>query len=126
MVARGAPVALFGASLVAFLVINLVAYLFVGAFALACPLFMPVRVFQVLFTGYWIWGNYMSPQAIPTLSDTLLTVSGRWVARGFFGLAWYDQTLATPLEAAANLVLLGLGAAVALVALDRILARQSG
>ena len=125
MVAQGAPVTLFGASLAAFAAINLVAYLFVGAFALACPLVMPVRVFQVLVTGYWIWGNFLSPQVMPTLSETLLTASGRWVAGGLFGMPWYDNTQATPLEAIVNLALIGLAATAALLALGHILERQS-
>ncbi len=121
--AVGAPVELIGASLLAFLGINVPAYLFVGAFALACPAIMPVRAFQVLFTGYWIWGNFITPKVMPTLSHTLLTPSGRYVRDAFFGGAATPMgEVRAPIEAVANLVVLAACAAVALLALDRYLA----
>jgi hypothetical protein len=59
---------------------------FVGAFSLACPLVMPVPVYQFLFIGYWFWGNLLNPGfGIPTLSETVLTPLGHYRAFGFFG-----------------------------------------
>ncbi len=81
----GAPVQFIGTLLVAFGAIGVPAHAFVIAFSLACPLVIPVRVYQVLFTGYWFWGNYLNPGAFPTISDTLLVPSGKYVLYGFFG-----------------------------------------
>lgn len=124
-VAAGASPKLLGASLLAFLGINVPAYLFVGAFALACPAVMPVRVFQVLYTGYWIWGNYISPQVMPTLSETLLAPSGRYVRGAFFAAPDMSMGEAhTVAEAILNLGLLAGLAGLALLALERYLAWQ--
>jgi ABC-2 type transport system permease protein len=81
----GAPLVTIGMSIVTFLVINLPAYAFITAFSLACPLVIPTRVYQVLFTGYWFWGNFLYPGMFPTLSGTLLQASGRIPAEGWFG-----------------------------------------
>jgi hypothetical protein len=82
---QGAPVHILGIMLVAFLTMGLPAYAFVVAFSLACPLIMPVRVYQVLFVGYWFWGNYLNPGAFPTISETLLVPSGKYVLEGLLG-----------------------------------------
>jgi hypothetical protein len=46
--------------------------LFVAAFALAVPLIMPAPLFRVLFVGYWLWGNVVGADIMPTLSGTLI------------------------------------------------------
>jgi hypothetical protein len=46
--------------------------LFVAAFALAVPLVMPAPLFRVLFVGYWLWGNVVAPDMMPTLARTLI------------------------------------------------------
>lgn len=84
-VIRGVPVLFIAIMLVAFLAMGVPAFAFVVAFSLACPLFIPVRVYQVLFVGYWFWGNYLSPDVFPTISDTLLVPSGKYVLHGLFG-----------------------------------------
>jgi ABC-2 type transport system permease protein len=126
LVLTGAPPALLGAQVVAFLTINVLTYLFVGAFSLACPLFLPLRVYQVMFTGYWFWGNFLNPRVFPTLAGTLLTPSGVYVASGLFAgddrLPWWDAY--TPEQGLANVALLLACAAAALLALDRYLALQ--
>jgi len=81
----GAPLYFIGIMLVAFLSMGVPAYAFVVAFSLACPLIMPLRVYQVLFTGYWFWGNYLQPGAFLTISGTLLVPSGKYVMEGFLG-----------------------------------------
>lgn len=116
-----------GALLAAFLAINVPAYLFVGAFSLACPAVLPVRVYQVLFTGYWFWGNFINPKALPTLNGTLLTPKGGFVASAFFHLGREMFVGAhTAVEAVLNLAVLGACAAAALLALERYLAYQQG
>lgn len=61
----------------AFVAINLPGLLFVAAFSLVCPLLMPVSIYQFLFIGYYMWGNWIGPSwGIPTLSGTWLTPAG--------------------------------------------------
>jgi ABC-2 type transport system permease protein len=129
MVAKGlAPPDFLWPILLAFLTIAVPAHAFVVAFSLACPLFMPLRVYQVLFTGYWFWGNLLSPQAFPTISDTLLNAVGQYPLQGFFGMN-FDSTHKvnegfTAPEAVLNLVVLALCIASALYVLDRYLRWQ--
>ena len=122
LVLRGAPVGLIGDLLVAFLGIQVPAYAFVAAFSLACPAVLPVRAYQVLFTGYWFWGTHLNPEFLPTLNGTILTPSGIFVASGIFGVQNYY--LHTPVEALINLAVLVLLGGGVLVALDRRLAKQ--
>ena len=110
---------------VAFLAITVPAFAFVVAFSLACPMVMPLSIYQILFTGYWFWANFIPPKLFPTLNGTLLTPSGMFAQQGFFG-GQVSQALTgavqhTPADAAANLAVLGLCAAAALFLLDRYL-----
>ena len=82
----GAPAVTFGMTVTTFLAVNLPAYVFVTAFSLICPLVMPTRVFQVLFTGYWFWGNFVYPEMFPSLSGTVLQASGKVPAEGIFNI----------------------------------------
>jgi len=66
-VARGVSPLFLAIMPVVILVMGGTAFAFVVAFSIACPLFMPVRVYQVLFVGYWFWGNYLSPEVFPTI-----------------------------------------------------------
>lgn len=96
---------------VASLAIILPAFAFVTAFSLACPLVMPLRVYQILFVGYWFWGNFISPEVFPTLNGTLLTAGGMLVYQGFFGgFPMSDPSLLeyTAGAASLNLVVLAL------------------
>lgn len=112
--------------LAAFLAITVPAFLFVGAFSVACTAILPVRVYQVLFTGYWFWGNYLNPEFIPTLAGTLLTPSGTFAAAGFFRSGFLPgQYEHTTVEAVLNLLVLAACAALALFALERYLKWQA-
>lgn len=71
--------------LLAFLAISLPAFAFVVAFSIACPLVMPLSMYQVLFTGYWFWANFIPPRLFPTLNGTLFTPNGLFASQGFFG-----------------------------------------
>ena len=129
-VVGGAPVEFIGIMLVVFLAMGVPAHAFVVAFSLACPLVMPVRVYQILFTGYWFWGNYFNSKAFPTLSGTLLVPSGQYVLDGFFGgfpagSVQYPAALHTPVEAVLNLMLLALCIVAVLVTLNLYLRRQA-
>jgi ABC-2 type transport system permease protein len=72
------------------------ALLFVGAFALAVPLFMPAPLFRVLFVGYWFWGNAIQPTLMPTLANTLVSPLGGYPAEALFGYADADLAGSAP------------------------------
>jgi ABC-2 type transport system permease protein len=130
MVADGlAPVSFLWPLLLAFLSIAVPAHAFVVVFSLACPLVMPLRVYQVMFTGYWFWGNLLSPKAFPTISDSLLNAVGQYPLQAFFGM-YSDSTHKvtsgySPLEAVLNLIVLTVCIIAALFALDRYLHQQA-
>ncbi len=123
-----APLKILWPILVAFFAIAVPSHMFVVAFSLACPLVMPLRVYQVLFTGYWFWGNMLSPKAFPTISDTVLNAIGQYPLQAYFGVI-VDSTDKvtsgyTPAQAVLNLfVLLGC-ITLALFSLDRYLRWQ--
>jgi len=105
----GAQTASFFSSLLAgFAVITIPAFAFVVAFSLACPLLMPVRIYQVLLTGYWFWGNYLPPEMFPTLNGSLLTPAGIFALHGFFGgrVGTAKDIIHTSGEAVVNLAVL--------------------
>ncbi len=114
-----APLQMVYALPVAALAIVFPAFAFVTAFSLACPLVMPLRVYQILFVGYWFWGNFISPEVFPTLNGTLLTAGGLLAYQGFFG--GFPGTDPSKLEytagtAGLNLVVLALCIAAAMAA----------
>ena len=96
-------------NLLAVLILSGPGLMFITAFSLACPLIMPVRVYQILFTGYWYWGNFLSSQVMFTISDTLLNASGKYPLMAFFGVKIATNSPdVPPIKAVANiLVLLG-------------------
>ena len=124
-----APIGFLAAVPVAFLAITVPAFAFVVAFSLACPLVMPFRVYQILFTGYWFWANFIPPRLFPTLNGTLLTPSGMYALQGFFSgkasLALDGRRLYTAAEAIENLSVLGLCIAAVLLLLGLHLRRQT-
>ncbi len=72
-------------ALAAFAAIVLPGMLFISAFSIACPAILWVPLYQFLYTGYWFWGNMLGPRVgIPTLSETILTPAGGYMAAGFF------------------------------------------
>lgn len=121
-----APLNLFYSMTLVYFSMMLPAYAFVIAFSLSFPLIMPLRVYQILFTGYWFWGNYIDTEVFPTLNGTLLTPGGMLVFQGYFG----GFSAGTPLEytatdATLNLIVLGLSVASALVITNYYLHWQS-
>jgi ABC-2 type transport system permease protein len=85
LITQGFPAVVLPAALAAFATVNVPAYLFIMAFSLACPEVLPLRVYQVLFTGYWFWGNFLNPKVLPTLNGTYFTPSGDFALNAFFG-----------------------------------------
>jgi len=114
----GAPAVLIAYTLYALVTISAPALFFITAFSIACPKIMPVRIYQILFTGYWYWGNYLSPNVLPTLSDTLLNASGRYALQAFFGATISVGDKPVPVgDAVLNILLLLLCACLALTTL---------
>jgi ABC-2 type transport system permease protein len=76
--------------------------LFVAAFALALPLIMPAPLFRVLFVGYWLWGNIVSPDMMPTLARTVIHPLGGYPLAALFGFHGIDgdDTWAGPVPGA--------------------------
>lgn len=108
LVVRGLPISAAPRFFLGFLAINVPAYAFLTAFSLVCPLIMPVRVYQVLFTGYWFWGNFLNPAVLPTLNGTLLTPSGEFMMGAFFSPNLPYTTTYPPAMAYLNLLVLSL------------------
>lgn len=95
----------------AFATINLPGLLFVAAFSVSTTAILWVPLYQFLFVGYWLWGNLIPGANFPTLSATILTPMGRYMADGFFGTTVSETTGATVGEGIASIsLLLGLGA----------------
>ncbi len=121
-VLSGAPASLVAAFALAFVSVNLPPLAFVAAFSIACPAVLPVRVYQVLFTGYWFWGNFLNAKVLPTISNTVLVASGLPQARAFLN-ARFGRPV-TALYATVNLVTLAVCAAIALATVVQYLRRQ--
>ena len=122
-----APIEFFFTMTLAFFAIMVPAFAFVIAFSLACPLIMPLRVYQILFTGYWFWGNYINPEMFPTLNGTLLTASGMYAFQGYFlGFMGNAEELTySASDATLNLIVLALCIAAVMVVLNYYLQWQS-
>ena len=71
-------------ALAAFAAIALPGILFISACSIACPAIMWVPLYQILFVGYWFWGNLLPGVGIPTLSTTILTPVGSAICTGLF------------------------------------------
>jgi len=71
-------------ALASFAAIVIPGILFIGAFSIACTAILWVPLYQILFVGYWFWGNLLPDVGIPTLSTTLLTPVGGYMCTGFF------------------------------------------
>jgi len=99
-------------SLAPFAVINLPGILFVSAFSIACTSIMWTPLFQFLFVGYWFWGNLLGTRfGIPTLSGTILTPIGGYMASGIFGEP-FIQLGATAMQGVESIILLLASAAL--------------
>jgi hypothetical protein len=87
----GAPDAL-GWALAACGVVFVPGLLFVAAFALAVPLVMPAPLFRLIFVGYWLWGNVVTPDTMPTLARTLIHPLGGYPLTALLGFHGIDGT----------------------------------
>lgn len=108
----------------AFATVNLPGLLFIAAFSLLCPLLLSVPLYQFLFIGYYMWGNWIGRSwGIPTISETWLTPAGGFAASGLFGTSLIHGGQATTSDALASIALLLAAAAAALTAARWWLAR---
>jgi hypothetical protein len=71
-------------ALASFAAIALPGVMCIGAFSIACTAILWVPLYQILFVGYWFWGNLLPDVGIPTLSTTILTPVGGYMCTGFF------------------------------------------
>jgi hypothetical protein len=104
--------------LAAFVTVNLPGLLFIAAFSLVCPLALSLPLYQFLFIGYYMWGNWIGPSwGIPTISGTWLTPAGGYAASGLFDARLIHGGQATTSDALASIaLLLAVAAAVLVVA----------
>ncbi len=88
--------------------------LLIGACSLALPRVLGVPAYQVLFVAYWFWGNLLNPRnGIPTVSTTLFTPVGGYIASGLFHVAVSPAgTVSPPQGVTSLLVLVGMAIAV--------------
>lgn len=96
-------------SLVTYITIVMPGICFITAFTLACTSCMWVPLYQFLFIGYWFWGNmFGSNSRLPTLSTTILTPRGTFIASGLFGISPLSLGIqsAAPLTGIASMLLL--------------------
>jgi hypothetical protein len=93
-------------SLIVFAVVTLPGILFISAFSIACPAILWVPLYQFFYVGYYFWGNELGPRTgIPTLSNTILTPIGGYMARGIFGVNVDGlSSAATPLLGVASII----------------------
>ncbi len=76
--------ALFLTAPVVLLVVVVPAWLFVVAWSLVFPLVLPLRLYQVLFAGFWMWAAVVPPNRLPTINFSILSVTGQYAHYAFF------------------------------------------
>jgi ABC-type transport system involved in multi-copper enzyme maturation permease subunit len=115
----GFPVQVIPMCLLVSLAVNVPAVLFVNAFSVMFPSLMPVRIYQILFTGYWYWGNYLNAEKFFSISDTILNVAGFYPLEGYWGIVSGGPRGYTPSDALLNLLVIIVLAAAALFIEER-------
>jgi ABC-type transport system involved in multi-copper enzyme maturation permease subunit len=124
------PADMVGWVILAFFLMAIPTYFFIGAYCIAVPSVMPLRLFQILFTCYWLWSQQ---QGIPSVFGTPLTPTGDFAVQtiikglGFDGgdgflhgpFGWTFEI--SPAMTAVNIGLLFLLALIALVILEKYL-----
>jgi ABC-2 type transport system permease protein len=76
--------ALFLTAPVVLLAVVVPAWLFVVAWSLVFPLVMPLRLYQVLFAGFWMWAAVVPPDRLPTINWSIFSVNGQYAHYVFF------------------------------------------
>ncbi len=120
----GLPFEIIPMCLLISLAVNVPAVVFVNAFSLMCPSWMPVRIYQILFTGYWYWGNYLNAEKFFSISDTILNVAGFYPLEAYWGITYGAPRGYTPVDALLNLLVIIVLAATALFVEERIIRQR--
>jgi ABC-type transport system involved in multi-copper enzyme maturation permease subunit len=76
--------AIFLTAPVVLLAVALPSWLFVIAWSLIFPLVLPLRLYQVLFAGFWMWAVAVPPDRLPTINDSIFGVQGQYAHFAFF------------------------------------------
>ncbi len=79
----GQPAVLFTGP-VAVVAIVAPSWLFVVCWSLFFPLIMPLRLYQVLFAGFWMWAVAISPSRLPTINWSIFGVQGQYAHYALF------------------------------------------
>lgn len=124
LVVIGFPVKIIPMSLLVSLAANVPAILFVNAFSVMCPSLMPVRIYQILFTGYWYWGNYLNADKFFSISDTILNVGGFYPLEGYWGIVYGGARGYTPVDAVLNLLVILVLVTAALLIEEHIISQR--
>jgi hypothetical protein len=107
-------------ALASFSAIVIPGVMFIGAFSIACTAILWVPLYQILFVGYWFWGNLLPNVGIPTLSTTILTPVGGNMCTGFFNPQGREGVCSPGIQGATALlgaesILLLLGTAILVI-----------
>jgi hypothetical protein len=76
--------AIFLTAPVVLLAVVLPSWLFVIAWSLILPLVLPLRLYQVLFAGFWLWAVAVPPDRLPTINFSIFGVQGQYAHFAFF------------------------------------------
>jgi ABC-2 type transport system permease protein len=122
--AIGSPLKIIPMCLLVSLAVNIPALIFVNAFSVMFPSLMPVRIYQILFAGYWYWGNYLNAEKFFSISDTILNVAGFYPLEGYWGITYGGVRGYTYIDALLNLLVIIVLAAAALFIEERIISHR--
>ncbi len=94
------------------------AWLFFVAWSLVFPLALPLRLYQVLYAGFWMWATAVPPQHLTTINQSILGLQGDYADHAFFhDIGPMFATFHPPATPGWALVNLGLLVGLSIVAL---------
>jgi hypothetical protein len=66
------------------LAIILPSWFFIVAWSLVLPLVFPLRLYQVLYGGFWLWATLVPPTVLPTINQSIFDIAGTYASHAFF------------------------------------------